>query len=105
MNKVNSKAMKNKSIDCNKDGRISWKELDIKDKIAYVMSVILIFSGIVMAFLSFFMTNDHNITSGALAYIGEAFVTGGALLGIGIWIKGKMGEINNYIHEKLDHDE
>lgn len=94
--------MKNKSIDCNKDGRISWKELDIKDKIAYVMSVILMVSGMIMAFMCFFMTNDHDITNGVLFYVSEAFVTGGALLGIGLYVKNKFGEINNYIHKKLD---
>lgn len=97
--------MKNKSIDGNKDGRISWKELDIKDKIAYVMSVILMISGIIMAFACFFMTENHDITNGVLFYVSEAFVTGGALLGIGLYVKNKFGEIDNYIRKKLDHDE
>lgn len=96
--------MENKSIDCNKDGRISWKELDIKDKIAYVMSVILMVSGMIMAFMCFFMTETHDITNGVLFYVSEAFVTGGALLGIGLYVKNKFGEINNYIHKRLDHD-
>lgn len=96
--------MKNKSIDSNKDGRVGWDELDIKDKIAYVMSVILMVSGMIMAFFCFFMTENHDITNGVLFYVSEAFVTGGSLLGIGLYVKNKFGEIDNYIHKKLDHD-
>lgn len=91
-----------KTFDVNGDGRLSWQELDIKDKIAYIMAVILITSGIIMAFCCFFLTADHDITNGVLFYVSEAFVTGGALLGIGIYIKNKFGEINNLIHNKLD---
>lgn len=91
-----------RTTDFNKDGHIGWKELDIKDKIAYTMSVVLMLSGIIMAFICFFITEDHDITNGVLFYVSEAFVTSGALLGIGIWVKGKIGEINTYIHDRLD---
>lgn len=94
-----------KSYDHDKNGHISWKELDVKDKIAYTMSILLMLSGMIMAFMCFFMTEEHDITNGVLFYVSEAFVTGGALLGIGIWVKGKMGEINSYIHEKLKNYE
>ena len=91
-----------KSTDYNNDGHIGWQELDFRDKAAYVMAIILITSGILMAFLCFFLTGDYSITDGVLFYVSEAFVTGGALLDIATYVKGKFGEINNYIHEKLD---
>ena len=94
-----------KSYDVDKNGHISWKELDVKDKIAYTMSVILMTSGMIMAFLCFFMREDHEITNGVLFYVSEAFVTGGALLGIGLYVKNKFGQISHYLHEKLDKDE
>ena len=93
-----------KSYDYDKNGHISWKELDFRDKVAYIMAIVLICSGIIMAFLCFFLTGDYNITEGVLFYVSEAFVTGGALLGIATYVKGKFGEINNYIHNKLDKD-
>lgn len=80
----------------------SWSDLNIKDKISYVMSIILIVSGIIMAFICFFLTDNHDITNGVLFYVSEAFVTGGSLLGIGLYIKGKFSEMNTYIHEKID---
>ncbi len=94
-----------KSFDINKDGHIGWNELDFRDKVAYTMAIILIVSGIVMAFLCFFLTGDYSITDGVLFYVSEAFVTGGALLGIATYIKGKFGQITNYIHNKIDNNE
>lgn len=85
------------------DNRIEWRELNVKDKIAYTMAIILIVSGIAMAFLSFFITDNHDVTNGVLMYVSESFVTGGALLGIGIWVKGKIGEINSYVKNRLDN--
>ena len=99
------KTQTKKSTDINKDGHISWEELDIKDKIAYVMSVILMTSGMIMAFCCFFMTENHDITNGVLFYVSEAFVTGGALLGIGLYVKNKFGEINNYINKRFEEKE
>jgi hypothetical protein len=45
-----------------------WNELGIKDKIQYVMAILLIVSGIILAFLSFFL-NSFNIATGVLIYI------------------------------------
>lgn len=45
----------------------SWKELGFKDKSQYVTAMILIASGIVIAFLSFAMI--QTISSGVLIYI------------------------------------
>lgn len=80
----------------------SWNDLNIKDKISYLMSIILILSGIIMAFICFFITENHDITNGVLFYVSESFVTGGSLLGIGLYIKGKFSEMNTYIHQQID---
>ena len=94
-----------KSYNFDKDGHISWKELDVKDKISYTMSVVLMASGIIMAFMCFFITENHDITNGVLFYVSESFVTGGALLGIGLYVKNKFGEINNYLKKQLHNDD
>lgn len=92
-----------KSTDCNNDGHIGWRELDVKEKIAYALSVALVTSGIIMAFLCLFIKDD--ITDGVLFYCGESFVTAGSLLGVGLYMKGKIGEIENYLHQRLRDDE
>lgn len=89
-----------KSLDFNKDGRISWKELDIKDKIAYVLAIFLIISGITMAFLCFFLNGEYTVYDGVLFYCSEAFVSGGGLLSISLYVKNKMTELKNYITKK-----
>lgn len=97
--------MKKKSYDADKDGHIGWSELDFRDKVAYTMAIVLIASGIVMAFLCFFLTGTYNVTDGVLFYCSETFVTGGALLGIATYVKGKFGEMSNYIHNKIDNED
>lgn len=94
--------MRTKAIDNNRDGHIGWKELDVKDKIAYTLSCVLVGSGILMAFLCLIIKDD--ITDGVLFYVGESFVTGGGLLGVGIYTKAKFGEIINYLHKRLDDE-
>lgn len=71
----------------------SWKELGFKDKSQYVIAMILIASGIVIAFLSFAMI--HTITSGVLIYIAQAFVAGGAIFGVSIYFRTKLGEFQS----------
>lgn len=39
-----------------------WNELSIKDKISYVIAIMMIVSGMLMAFLSFFL-NAFNIST------------------------------------------
>ena len=95
---------KNKRIDKDKNGHISWNELDVKDKIAYIMAIILIASGIGMAFTAFLVHPAHEITTGPLMYVGEAFTTGGALLSVGLYVKNRFCEISNYIEKRLDKD-
>lgn len=67
-----------------------WKELGIKDKVQYVMAIVLILSGIVLAFLSTILTTT--IATGVLIYISEAFMTAGGIFGVSIYFNSKMGE-------------
>lgn len=83
--------------------RIKWTDLNIKDQIAYVLAVLLIASGMMMAFMCFFMTEDHDVNQGVLFYVSESFITGGGLLSVSLYVKNKMFEMNNYMHRRLDH--
>ena len=55
----------------------NWKELGFKDRAQYTTAMVLIASGILLAFVSFFLI--HTITSGVLIYIAQAFTAGGAI--------------------------
>ena len=56
-----------------------WKELPIKDKISYITAIGLMASGVILAFLSFFL-NQYNIATGVLIYIAQCFLIGGDIL-------------------------
>lgn len=78
----------------------NWKSLPVKEKIQYACAVLLIVAGISMAFISFFMV--QTIESGALMFIGECFVTAGALFGIAVFINEKIQLFNRKAAETLD---
>lgn len=80
-----------------------FKELPIKDRISYYVAFALITSGIVMAFLSFFL-NAYNIATGVLLYIAQCFVIGGGLVGANVYFKSKWIEFNTQAKQKIDED-
>lgn len=82
-----------------------WNELSIKDKIAYMVAIVMIASGILLAFLSFFL-NAFNIATGVLIYIGQCFVIGGSIVGASAYFKSKWVEFDtradNVISNKVN---
>lgn len=78
-----------------------WNELCIKDKISYAVAVIMIMSGILIAFLSFFL-NAYNIATGILIYIAQCFVVGGSLLGAQAYFRSKWVEFNTNVKDEID---
>ena len=82
-----------------------WNDLSVKDRISYIVAFALIVSGILIAFLSFFL-NAYNIATGVLLYIAQCFVIGGGLIGANVYFRTKWIEFNtqadNYIKKELD---
>lgn len=70
-----------------------WNDLNIKDKIAYIVAVVMIGSGILIAFLSFFL-NAFNIATGVLIYIAQTFCVGGSIIGASAYFKSKWMEFD-----------
>lgn len=77
----------------------SWKELGFKDRAQYVTAMILIASGIVIAFVSFAITTT--IASGVLIYIAQAFICGGSIFGVSIYFKSQLGEFDTRQENRL----
>ena len=61
--------------------------------------MILIASGILIAFLSFSML--PTITSGVLIYIAQAFTAGGAIFGVSIYFKNQLIEAHGETMDKV----
>ena len=68
-----------------------------KDWIQYSTAIAMVASGIVLAFLSFFLTDGHTITDGVLWYVGQALAFAGAVFGISLYVKTKVGEVKSEI--------
>ena len=77
-----------------------WVELSIKEKLSYLTSIIMIGSGILLAFLSFFL-NAHNIATGVLIYIAQTFLVGGTLIGASIYLKSKWLEFDSRLQDEI----
>ena len=78
-----------------------WSDLSIKDKLSYIVAFVLIGSGILIAFLSFFL-NSFNIATGILLYIAQAFVIGGGLVGASVYFRSKWVEFNTNAKHEID---
>lgn len=78
-----------------------WSDLTIKDKMNYFVAFALIGSGILIAFLSFFL-NAYNIATGVLLYIAQAFVIGGGLVGASVYFRSKWVEFNTNAKHEID---
>lgn len=82
---------------------IKWKDLSIKDRISYYVAFSLIGSGILLAFLSFFL-NAYNIATGVLIYIAQRFVIGGGLVGANVYFKSKWIEFNTHAEKEIQKE-
>ena len=81
-----------------------WRELGFKDQAQYITAMVLIASGIIIAFLSFALI--QTISSGVLIYIAQAFTAGGAIFGVSIYFKNQLieahGETMNKVKELIE---
>ena len=69
--------------------------MNSKEIIQYGSAVAMIVSGIVLAFLSFFMNGD--ITDGVLWYISQALIYAGGIFGVSIYFKTRLGEFEHKV--------
>lgn len=77
-----------------------WNDLSIKDRISYLTAFALIGSGILIAFLSFFL-NIYNIATGVLIYIAQCFTIGGGLIGASVYFRSKWLEFNTNMNRQI----
>ena len=70
-----------------------------KDWIQYGTALTMVASGIVLAFLSFFLLSI--IGSGVLMYIAQALVFAGAVFGVNLYYKTKFGDLESKTVDNL----
>lgn len=81
---------------------MKFKDLSVKDRMSYYVAIALISSGILLAFLSFFL-NAYNIATGVLIYIAQCFVIGGGLVGANVYFKSKWIEFDTRAKTEIEN--
>lgn len=75
-----------------------------KEWVQYGTAVAMILSGIVLAFLSFFL-NGYDIAEGVLWYIAQALTYAGGIFGVSIYFKTKLGQAETQLREFIKKEE
>ena len=70
-----------------------------KDTIQYSCAVGAMVSGMVLSFISFFMSGD--VQPGVLTYLGIMVSFAGAVFGISVYAKNKLNEIEMRVDEEI----
>jgi len=78
-----------------------------KEWVQYSSAIAMIVSGIVLAFLSFFMKGD--VTDGVLLYLAQALTFAGGVFGLTLYFRNKLGvaevQAKEYIDRQIDERE
>lgn len=72
-----------------------------KEWIQYSMAALMVVSGVVLSFISFFTKGD--VTDGVLWYMAQGLTFAGAVFGVSVYFKTKLGESEHRIKEFINH--
>ena len=78
---------------------LTWNKADFRLKIQYSMSVLLIISGVELAFLSFFIMHEigMGVLSASTLFIGSAL----GIYGIGMMVKNQLVDMQVQVDKKI----
>ena len=71
-----------------------------KEWIQYSTASLMIISGVVLTFISFFVNGD--VTDGVLWYMAQALTYAGGIFGVSIYFKTKLGSSVSEIKDIID---
>lgn len=69
-----------------------------KEWIQYGTAIMMLVSGVVLAFLCFFL-NNYNINDSVLWYTSQSLVYAGSIFGVSIYVRNKFAEIKKDIEQ------
>ena len=73
---------------------------NVREGLQYGTAIGMVVSGIILAFLSFFL-NNYVISDGVLWYISQALVYSGAIFGVNVYLKAKLGNFESKVKDEL----
>ena len=65
-----------------------------REQIQYCTAIAMVVSGMILAFLSFFL-NGYDIANGTLLYIAQALTYAGGIFGVSLYFKSKAVELKS----------
>ena len=71
-----------------------------KEWIQYSTAALMVVSGVVLSFILFFTKGD--VTDGVLWYMAQGLTFAGAIFGVSVYFKTKLGETENRIKEFIN---
>ncbi|MCH3994278.1 MAG: hypothetical protein LKE54_04375 [Prevotella sp.] len=71
-----------------------------KEWIQYGSAVVMLSSGILLTFLCFFL-NHYKVDDSVLWYVAQTLVYAGSIFGVSIYIHSKMGDIQDFVADKI----
>lgn len=78
-----------------------------KEWIQYCTAALMVVSGVVLSFISFFTKGD--VTDGVLWYMAQGLTFAGAIFGVSVYFKTKLGEseyrIKEYLSKQINDNE
>ena len=73
-----------------------------KEWIQYATATLMVVSGVVLSFISFFTKDD--VTDGVLWYMAQALTFAGAIFGVNVYFRTKLGESETKIKQYIDEN-
>lgn len=72
-----------------------------KEIIQYTTSIVFLFTGILLCFISFFL-NKYDIDNGSLWYLGQSVAFCAAVFGLNLMIRNEVFEAETRINNRVD---
>ena len=73
---------------------------NVREGLQYSAAIGMLLSGVVLTFLSFFL-NNYVVSDGVLWYVSQTLVYSGAIFGVNIYFKTKLGNFESRVKSEL----
>ena len=73
---------------------------NLREGLQYSAAIGMLLSGVVLTFLSFFL-NNYVVSDGVLWYVSQTLVYSGAIFGVNVYFKTKLGNFESRLKGEL----
>lgn len=73
---------------------------NVREGLQYGAAIGMLASGVILTFLSFFL-NNYVVSDGVLWYVSQTLVYSGAIFGVNVYFKAKLGNFESKMKDEL----